>query len=48
MLVIKPSGFKNNVDDTYDAKISDKISDIRVILGRLGNIITKSDRAKIK
>ena len=37
-----------NVDDTYDSKIRDKITDIRMILGRLGNIVTKTDRKKIK
>ena len=36
-----------NVDDTYDSKIRDKISDIRMILRRLGNIVTKTDRKKI-
>ena len=35
-------------DDTYDAKISDKIGDTRVILSRLGDIVTKGDRVKIK
>ena len=35
-------------DDTYDAKIRDQISDIRVILSRLGDIVTKDDRVKIK
>ena len=35
-------------DDTYDAKIRNKISDIRVILSRLGDIVTKNDRKKIK
>ena len=35
-------------DDTYDAKIRDKIGDIRVILSRLGDIVTKGDRVKIK
>ena len=38
----------NTNDDTYDAKIWDKIRDIRVILSRLGNIVTKDDRVKIK
>ena len=38
----------DDVDDTYDGKIRDKISDIRVILSRLGVIITKNDREKIK
>ena len=38
----------NTNDDSYDGKIGDKISDIRVILGRLGNTITKNDRKKIK
>ena len=33
-----------NDDDTYDGKISD----IRAILSRLGNIVTKNDRDKIK
>ena len=33
-------------DDTYDGKIRDKISDIRAILSRLGNIVTKNDRDK--
>ena len=35
-------------DDTYDGKIRDKISDIRMILSRLGNIVTKKDKKKIK
>ena len=35
-------------DDAYDGKIRDKISDIRAILSRLGNIVTKNDREKIK
>ena len=38
----------NNDDDTYDGKIIDKISDIRMILSRLGNTITNNDRKKIK
>ena len=38
----------NTNNDTYDGKIRDKISDIRVILGRLVNIVTKNDREKIK
>ena len=33
-----------NDDDTYDGKISD----IRAILSRLGNIVNKNDRYKIK
>ena len=35
-------------DDTYDAKIRDKIGDIRVILSRLADMVTKDDRVKIK
>ena len=35
-------------DDTYDGKIRDKISDIRAILSRFGNIVTTNDRDKIK
>ena len=38
----------NNDDDTYDGKIRDKISDIRMILSRMENIITINDRKKIK
>ena len=42
--------FNNNStnDDTYDDKIKGKINDIRIILSRLGNIVTKNDRKKIK
>ena len=41
--------FNNNTDDdTYDNKIRGKISDIRTILSRLGNIVTNKDRKKIK
>ena len=35
-------------DDIYDAKIRDKIGDIRVILCRLGDIINKDNRVKFK
>ena len=34
----------NTKNDTYDGKIRDKISDIRMILSRLGNTITSNDR----
>ena len=38
----------NNTNyNTYDGKIRDKISDIRMILSRLGDIVTKNDREKI-
>ena len=37
-----------NDDDTYDSKIRDKISDVRIILSRLGNTITNKDKKKIK
>ena len=37
-----------NVDNTNDSKIRDKISDVRIILSRLGNTITKKDKKKIK
>ena len=45
--------FNNNTDDdddddTYDGKIRGKISDIRMILSRLGNTVTNNDRKKIK
>ena len=44
--------FNNNTDDddndTYDGKIRGKISDINMILSRLGNTITNNDRKKIK
>ena len=35
-------------DNTYNAKIRDKIGDIRVIHSRQGDIVTKGDRVKIK
>ena len=35
-------------DDTYDGEIRGKRSDIRIILSRLGNIVTNNDRKKIK
>ena len=39
----------NNTDgDTYDDKIKGKISDIRMILSKLGNIVTNKDRKKIE
>ena len=38
----------NDDDDTYDGKIRNKMSDIRVMLSRLGDIVTKYDRVKIK
>ena len=38
----------NNTNDDDDDKIRNKISDIRTILSRLGNIVTKNDRKKIK
>ena len=49
---IEPSYMKyfNNIisDDTYDDKIKSKINYIRIILSRLGNIVTKNERKKIK
>ena len=41
--------FSNSTNvDTYDDKIKGKINDIRIILSRLGNILTKNDEKKIK
>ena len=42
--------FNNNADydDTYDGKIRGKMSDIRMMLSRLGNTVTHNDRKKIK
>ena len=42
--------FNNNTDgdDTYDDKIRNKISDIRMILGRLRNTVTNNDRKKVR
>ena len=42
-----PNDDNNTNDDTYDGKI-DKITDIRMILSRLGNTVTNNDRKKIK
>ena len=38
----------NTDDDTYDDKIKGKISDIRMVLSKLGNIVTNKDRKKIE
>ena len=38
----------NTNDDTHDDKIRVKISDINMIFSRLGNIISNTDRRKIK
>ena len=35
-------------DDTYDIKIRYKISDVRMILSRLRNIVSNKDKKKIK
>ena len=41
--------FNNNTkNDTYDDKIRGKISDIRMILSKLGNMVTNKDRKEIK
>ena len=45
--------FNNNTNDdnnnnTYDGKIRDKMSNIRMILSRLGNTVTNNDRKKRK
>ena len=37
-----------NYGDNYDGKIRDKIGDIRVMLSRLGDIVIKDDRVRIK
>ena len=40
--------FNNSInDDTYDDKIKSRINDIRMILSRWGNIVTKNTRKKI-
>ena len=44
---MKLSNNSNTNDDTYDDKIRGKISDIRMIISRLGNIVTNKDRRKI-
>ena len=38
----------DDYSDTYDGKIRNKIGDVRVIHSRLGDIVTKNDRVKIK
>ena len=42
--------FNNNTDDddTYDDKIRGKISDIRMMLSRLGNTVTNNNSKKIR
>ena len=39
---------RKSIDDAYDGKIRDKISDVRMILSRLGNTTTKKDKKKIQ
>ena len=38
----------NNANDDYDDTFDGKIRDIRAMLSRLGDIVTKDDRVKIK
>ena len=38
----------NTSDNTYDDEIKGKIDNVKIILSRLGNIVTKNDRKKIK
>ena len=41
--------FNNSTnDDSYDDNIKAEINDIRVMLSRLGHIVTKNDKKKIK
>ena len=41
--------FNNSTsDDTYDDEIKSTMNDIRLILSRLGNIVTKKYRKEIK
>ena len=42
--------FNNNTDDddTYDDKIRGKVSDIRMMLSRLGNTVTNNNSKKIR
>ena len=41
--------FNNNTnDDNYDSKIRGKISDIRMMLSRLGDTVTNNNRKKFK
>ena len=39
--------YNKDYDDTYDSKIRYKISEIRMILSRLRNIVTNKDKKKI-
>ena len=38
----------NTSDNTYDDEIKGKIDNVKIILSRLGNIVTKNDRKKIE
>ena len=44
------NNFNNNTDDddTYNGKTKGKISDIRMMLSRLGNIVTNNNRKKVR
>ena len=43
---VKHFNNNNTNDDTYENKIRGKISDIRMILSRLGNIVDINDRKR--
>ena len=47
-ITIDNNTIDNNTNETYDSKIRDKIKNIRIILSRLGSIVTKKDKKKIK
>ena len=40
--------YKEYFDNSTNDEIKSKINDIRLILSRLGNIVTKNDRKKLK
>ena len=42
------NNFDNNANDDYDDTYGGKIRNIREMLSRLGDIVTKADRVKIK
>ena len=44
--LVKHFNNNNTNDDTYEDKIRGKISDIRMILSRLGNIVDINDRKR--
>ena len=45
---LKESHYENYISNNTTDELKDKINNIRMLLARLGDIVTKSDRDKIR